>query len=102
MYVCMHVCMLYVCMYVAAALVSLVGLELCGPYHTLSGKLDGVTWRQCALHCRYFYDPPEMVTVLRSTSRDSQFHLGYFRCEELYAFVSEDAVFPHTQYLSVI
>lgn len=60
------------------ALISMgLDMELVGPYHVLCGRLDGRTWEQCVLHFRYFYDPPEMVTVLRRT--DDQFHLGYFR-----------------------
>jgi hypothetical protein len=59
------------------ALVQSVGLELAGPYHVLAGKLDGVTWEKCTLHSRFFYDPPEMVTVVKRSS--DQFHLGFFR-----------------------
>ena len=60
-----------------AALVGSADLELVGPYHALAGELDGVTWEKCALHFRYFYDPPEMVTVVKRCS--DQYHLGYFR-----------------------
>lgn len=63
----------------AAALLPALGLELVGPFHVLAGKLEGVPWQKCVLHFRYFYDPPEMVTVARSTSGSGQFHLGYFR-----------------------
>jgi len=55
-----------------------VGLELVGPYHVLAGRLKGVPWDKCALHYRYFYDPPEFLTVL-SGDADSGFHIGYFR-----------------------
>ena len=65
-------------MYIAA-LVQSVGLELVGPYHVLAGQLEGVTWERCTLQSRYFYDPPEMVTVVRRVSSSSQYHLGYFR-----------------------
>ena len=67
--VCVCVC--------AGALVSSLGLELVGPYHVLARRLEGVTWDRCVLHYRYFYDPPEMVTVLRR--KEDQYHLGYFR-----------------------
>ena len=61
-----------------AALVASIGVELVGPYHVLAGKLDGVTWKKCILHYRYFYDPPEMITIIVKQSID-QYHLGYFR-----------------------
>ena len=32
-----------------------------------------------ACHHRYFYDPPEVQTVIVSTDPTSTFHLGYFR-----------------------
>ena len=68
------------CIYMyIAALVSSVGLELVDPYHVLAGRLEGVTWDKCVLHHRYFYDPPEMVTVLRRRGEEDLLHLGYFR-----------------------
>lgn len=55
-----------------------LNLELVGPFHVLQGQLTGVPWQQCVLQDRYFYDLPEVVTVLRSDD-DRGFHLGYFR-----------------------
>ncbi|KAL5460079.1 hypothetical protein EMCRGX_G033497 [Ephydatia muelleri] len=60
------------------ALMPALNLELVGPFHVLQGQLTGVPWQQCVLQDRYFYDPPEVVTVLRSDD-DRGFHLGYFR-----------------------
>lgn len=64
----------------AAALEPGLGLVLVGPYDVLSGKLKGVPWEKCVLHGRHFYDPPEMVTVIRTVEDDLHgFHIGYFR-----------------------
>ena len=62
----------------SAALQSTVGLELVGPYHVLAGRLKGVPWNKCVLHYRYFYDPPEFLTVLKGEA-ESGLHIGYFR-----------------------
>ena len=62
------------------ALESSLGLVLVGPYDVLAGKLKGVPWEKCVLHCRHFYDPPEVVTVLEASGDDAHgFHIGYFR-----------------------
>lgn len=66
-----------------AALVQSLGLELVGPYHVLAGRLEGVPWEKCTLHSRFFYDPPEMVTVVRRVSHSDQYHLGFFRYSSL-------------------
>ena len=44
----------------------------------LAGRLKGVPWDKCVLHYRYFYDPPEFLTVLKGEA-ESGFHIGYFR-----------------------
>ena len=62
-----------------------IGMELVGPYAVLAGRLEGVTWEKCVLQSRFFYDPPEMVTVAQRTS--DQYHLGFFRCVCLHACV---------------
>jgi len=80
------------------ALVPTCGLRLVGPFELLSDQSDILdkTKRETVLqndllcHHRYFYDPPELQTVIISTDPDSTFHLGYFRDspKELPAFVS--------------
>ena len=65
------------------ALMPTLNLKLVGPFHVLGGLLTGVPWQQCVLHYRYFYDPPEFVTVLCSDD-DKGFHLGYFRYMYMY------------------
>ena len=60
------------------ALKSILGLELVGPYHVLAGRLKGAPWDKCVLHCRYFYDPPEFLTVMKG-EESTGFHIGYFR-----------------------
>ena len=64
-----------------AALKSALGLELVGPYDALAGKLDaGMSWEQGVLHCRHYFDPPEMTTVLMRSGADTPgLHIGYFR-----------------------
>lgn len=65
-----------------AALKSSLRLNLVGPYDVLAGRLDGkLSWEQCTLHCRHYYDPPEMTTVLMSggVGEVPGFHIGYFR-----------------------
>ena len=63
------------------ALLSSLGLQLVGPYDVLAGK----TKRQAhsghpnyLLHWRYYYDPPEFLTVVRGDDK-KQFHIGYYR-----------------------
>ena len=65
----------------AATLRDTLGLDLVGPYDVLAGRLEGVPWEQCVLHCRHYYDPPEMTTVLmRGEGGEAPgFHIGYFR-----------------------
>lgn len=63
-----------------AALESSLNLLLVGPYHALAGKLEGVPWEKCVLHYRYYYDPPETLTVLSKDGDEGGFHIGYFRC----------------------
>ena len=73
-----HRCHVRLNLYIAS-LVQVLGLELVGPYHVLAGRLDGVTWEKCVLHSRFFYDPPEMVTVVKRISNNDQYHWGFFR-----------------------
>lgn len=55
-------------------------LQLVGPYDILAGKFEGKDFQKedGFVHWRFFYDPPEFQTVLRSVN-DSGFHFGYFR-----------------------
>ncbi|KAK7929417.1 hypothetical protein WMY93_005812 [Mugilogobius chulae] len=60
------------------ALIDTLGLQLVGPFDVLAGahtKLE--TKPNLNLHWRYFYDPPEFQTIIRSDS--SQLHFGYYR-----------------------
>jgi len=63
------------------ALLPSLGLQLVGPYDVLARK----TRRHASsgnpnylLHWRYYYDPPEFLTILRGDD-SKQFHIGYFR-----------------------
>ncbi|XP_047470604.1 histone PARylation factor 1-like isoform X2 [Penaeus chinensis] len=68
-----------------------VGLMLVGPYDVLSGKLDKLKHRQLSnylCHWRYYFDPPEFMTVL--ASRENEYHIGYYRddCFQFPVFVA--------------
>lgn len=56
-----------------------IGLMLVGPYDVLAGKFNDVNLSsdEYLIHWRYFYDPPEFLTVLADTR--TGFHIGYFR-----------------------
>jgi len=59
-----------------------VGLKLCGPYDVLSGNIPANAPRSTKLyltHGRYYYDPPELATVLCEENYTTGFHIGYFR-----------------------
>lgn len=77
------------------AFVPTLGLRLVGPFELMADdswilKKETVLQNDLMCHHRYFYDPPEVQTVVVSTDPDSTFHLGYFRdCpKELPAFIS--------------
>ncbi|XP_057659575.1 histone PARylation factor 1 isoform X1 [Diorhabda carinulata] len=57
-----------------------VGLYLVGPYDVLAGKFLNVkkSENEYLIHWRYYRDPPELQTVLR-TDDISGYHIGYFR-----------------------
>ncbi|KAF8819485.1 hypothetical protein IE077_000953 [Cardiosporidium cionae] len=68
-----------------------VGLHLTGPYDLFLGK----TIPSPALHARYFYDLPEVVTILRGNSQDfltfpADFHFAFYRDD------------PHEEPLAVV
>ncbi|OWF54879.1 histone PARylation factor 1-like [Mizuhopecten yessoensis] len=71
-----------------------LGFQLVGPYDILAGKHKGVKRNRRGkrpnflLHWRYYYDPPEFQTVVKSDDKNL-FHLGYFRDDpaELPVFV---------------
>jgi len=59
-----------------------VGLKLCGPYDVLCGNIPAAAPRSTKLyltHGRYYYDPPELGTVLCEEKYSTGFHIGYFR-----------------------
>ncbi|XP_035682312.1 histone PARylation factor 1-like isoform X2 [Branchiostoma floridae] len=66
----------------AGALDDALGLELVGPYDLLADKVvtEGAQDADFLLHWRYFYDPPEFLTVIKGDD-ETQHHIGYFRDE---------------------
>ena len=74
-------------LFVLDALQKTLGLQLVGPYDVLAGlcvKKNGRGKTPCYLtHWRYYYDPPEFLTVLRGDD-ETQFHMGYFRFAEVF------------------
>lgn len=63
------------------ALNESLGLQLVGPYDVLSGSFDDVDESNITsyhLHWRYFYDPPEFLTVIKGDN-ETGYHLGYYR-----------------------
>ena len=63
------------------ALKESLGLQLVGPYDILSGSFDDVKESDTIsyhLHYRYYYDPPEFLTVVRGDDKTG-FHVGYYR-----------------------
>ena len=80
------------------ALMPSLKLELVGPFHVLRGLLRGVPWQQCVLHYRYFYDPPEFITVL-SSHDDKGFHLGYFRLVLMKVCMLEGLLLPYGEFV---
>ncbi|XP_045125839.1 histone PARylation factor 1-like isoform X4 [Portunus trituberculatus] len=56
------------------------GLTLVGPYDVLTGKLKKIKERKVShyvCHWRYYYDPPEFMTVIAGDK--DEFHIGYYR-----------------------
>ena len=60
------------------ALKETIGLKLVGPYHVLAGHLGTTSWEDCVVESRYFYDTPEVLTVLESIPKNG-YHLSYYR-----------------------
>ena len=63
------------------ALKESLGLQLVGPYDVLSGSFDDVKESDIIsyhLHYRYYYDPPEFLTVIKGDDKTG-FHVGYYR-----------------------
>ena len=63
------------------ALNESLGLKLVGPYDILSGTFDDVSESDITsyhLHWRYFYDPPEFLTIIKGDDKTG-YHLGYYR-----------------------
>ncbi|XP_037506007.1 histone PARylation factor 1 isoform X2 [Rhipicephalus sanguineus] len=76
------------------ALYELLHLRLVGPFDVLAGKLTNKsvrTFDDFLCHWRYFYDPPEMQTVL-SGDDETMYHIGYFRDdpEEMPVFLASN------------
>lgn len=63
------------------ALSDSLGLKLVGPYDILSGSFDDISESDITsyhLHWRYYYDPPEFLTVLKGDDKTG-YHVGYYR-----------------------
>lgn len=78
------------------ALQNLLGLHLVGPFDVVAGKLRNGSVKnkdEFLRHWRYFYDPPEMLTVIRGNDQ-TMYHLGYFRDDpnEMPVFVASNTV----------
>ncbi|CAL1601479.1 unnamed protein product [Knipowitschia caucasica] len=60
------------------AFMDTLGLQLVGPFDVLAGAHKKLkTKPNLNLHWRYFYDPPEFQTIIRSEG--NQLHFGYYR-----------------------
>lgn len=58
-----------------------VDLKLVGPFEILAGKINShsnIGDEEFLIHWRFYYDPPELQTVLVGNARTG-FHIGYFR-----------------------
>lgn len=78
------------------ALYDTLGLRLVGPFDVLAGKLMNSSVKRSEdflCHWRYFYDPPEMQTLVRGDD-ETMYHLGYFRDDpnEMPVFVASNTV----------
>lgn len=78
------------------ALYDTLGLRLVGPFDVLARKLTNSSVKKpddFLRHWRYYYDPPEMQTVVRGDD-ETMYHLGYFRDDpnEMPVFVASNAV----------
>ena len=77
------------------ALVPTCGLKLVGPFALMDSKSwifsrKSVLKNDLICDHRFYYDPPELQTLLVSVDPKSSFHIGYFRDDpkEMPAFVS--------------
>ncbi|KAI9918755.1 hypothetical protein PsorP6_011529 [Peronosclerospora sorghi] len=63
------------------AFVETLGLRLCGPFDLfVAAKQKSVAIdKPLYLHGRYYFDPPEVATVLSDSDSDHGQHWGYFR-----------------------
>ena len=70
--------------FITDALHDALGYQLVGPFDILAGRHKGVMKNKHGkkpnflLHWRYYYDPPEFMTVIKGDN-SSQFHIGYLR-----------------------
>uniref|UniRef100_A0A0A9XJM3 UPF0609 protein C4orf27 n=1 Tax=Lygus hesperus TaxID=30085 RepID=A0A0A9XJM3_LYGHE len=69
-----------------------VGLELVGPFDVLGGNTKDCTKEEALRHYRYYYDPPEFLTVLKADEK-TELHYGYYRDDpsEMPAYVGSNA-----------
>lgn len=61
---------------------DVLGLNLTGPFDLLNGKIqkeNNFSKAELHLHGRFYYDIPEMMTVLYDCSLNNSFHVAYFR-----------------------
>lgn len=70
-----------------------LNLKLTGPFDFLKGTIKKETKLskvKLNLHGRYFFDSPEVSTVLASTQEDDDFHIGYFRYDSYFHIFFSD------------
>ncbi|XP_015110622.1 histone PARylation factor 1 isoform X2 [Diachasma alloeum] len=82
-----------------------VGLELVGPFDVLFGKIKKFSsedQEKYLRHWRYFYDPPEFQTILKSNNKEG-LHFGYWRDEDdkLPVFVARNSAMTDCKILPV-
>eukprot|EP00644_Phytophthora_capsici_P009372 jgi/Phyca11/107118/e_gw1.13.328.1 len=65
-------------LFIADAFVDTLGLRLTGPFDILARHEVAVD-KPLYLHGRFFFDPPEVATVMVDTDSDVGRHWGYFR-----------------------
>ncbi|CAI5713586.1 unnamed protein product [Peronospora effusa] len=63
------------------AFIETLGIQLCGPFDLLaaSEQKEVTIDKPLYLHGRFFFDPPEIITVMMDNDSDVGRHWGYFR-----------------------
>ncbi|POM77744.1 hypothetical protein PHPALM_4821 [Phytophthora palmivora] len=61
------------------AFVDTLGVQLCGPFDLLAAEKEVTVDKPLYLHGRFFFDPPEVTSVMVDSHSDVGRHWGYFR-----------------------